>query len=825
MSRRATAGRAARIVDVDVTPVAPPGTLTFTDRISILQAQGVTVYRWGRSEDTSGTVYTMAVGANGTIVNPVTGDYDQGELLENSNGGSSIGMSGAFPDPTYIQVATVEQATWELTAFLQLDQAQTAGRMVMQVNSGADVAGGSECKFLADGASGMKFRFESADDTPTRVIKEGTTTAQIPIGETVMASFVRTAADMECYLNAEARTLTLLSGTLSTWSAPAAGSTRLGAFVGASASNGIDGLLGEWLITSPLTADQRAFLAAHARQNQVIALDLDAGEINEGAAAENYTLINRIHPAAGNTTAITTPASVGTAEDDTNGIVYTPPASVGSDTPDTVGYTNTVGAVTSAEATVSITILDSAAPEPPSTLAEDVRLPTPLVTKNATTTNISTVLSGAQPGDRINLNNGSYGALTISASGTQANPIVIRAANLHQATSETISVTGSWVIVSGLDITGSFRGNGSNIRCTRCLIHGSSLGFQAGPGAHDILVDHCEVYGTVDRMFYLADPKDQLRITVARCWCHSLSSGGSTPGSHGFLWADENVFREKPHDYIIVRLNYIGPGLSGDPSSDWVHDKQSDSIYAFNRFDQSGKLISMRFGLRKRFVGNYAPGMSVNMFDDLGWYYGNICGELRAMAGRSAYYDDTKNLATAENNSVGGFHMTKRTRIAGNTSSILLPWPENGPNNNWCTRTDPDPATLPDPQPCGVSKPARSFNGVTYAADNPSDPDKGIKIRNHSGTITQSTVTCANIPGDGRWQTNIDSQTGVAAPAHWKTELFTQHPWIEALCPNPTSSTGAPAGAHPSSVAQALTRGDAATPHTGPFRDSPGGLP
>jgi hypothetical protein len=268
----------------------------------------------------------------------------------------------------------------------------------------------------------------------------------------------------------------------------------------------------------------------------------------------------------------------------------------------------------------------------------------------------------------------------------------------------------------------------------------------------------------------------------------------------------------------VVRLNYCNGEASG-VNSDLIHHKGSGSIYAFNRFEGGG-LLSYRFGLRTRSIGNYSSGASVNAWDDLGWYYGNLASVIRGPGGRSCYYDDTKNLAGQPNNSVGGFHANKRSRFAGNNCRIDLGWTSGA---NWCTATSPDPATLPDPCATGMIKPARTFNGITYAADNPSHPDVGVKIRAHSGSITLNTESCVNLPGG--WVQNLSSQPAAAAPSSWLAELLAEHPWIGGICPNPTSLTGGPGGSAPWSVAQGLTRGDAATPNTGPFRASPGGLP
>ena len=173
-------------------------------------------------------------------------------------------------------------------------------------------------------------------------------------------------------------------------------------------------------------------------------------------------------------------------------------------------------------------------------------------------------------------------------------------------------------------------------------------------------------------------------------------------------------------------------------------------------------------------------------------------------------------------------HACKRTRLAGNQFSNLI-LGEFGESQNWCNDAGGTDPGLPDPLGAGAVKGARSFGGVNYDGDNPNDPDKGIKIRAHSGTITIRPNTC---PGTA-WVQNLDSAPGSPAPAEWLTQLQAQYPWITGICPNPTSLTGGPGGSAPWSVAQALTRGDAAvsgtppneSPKVGPFRPGPGGLP
>jgi hypothetical protein len=475
----------------------------------------------------------------------------------------------------------------------------------------------------------------------------------------------------------------------------------------------------------------------------------------------------------------------------------------------------------------------SSAP-PAATLPEDEPLPAATATLNATTATFDSVYASAAAGNHIVLANGSYGTKTLSRTFPSGNRLVIRAQNPLGATFTSLTISGSGQIISGVNIdlgstndTGRTCGmNASNVRLTRCKLSNGARSVSFGAGVTDILIDHCDRSRTRLTMFDLADPKDQLRITVARCWCHDLVGLSTNSQSHCFGWAGENVYREK-HENIIVRFTHCGPGLASSvtPSSDWIHHKGSKAIYAFNHCETgAGGIIANRFGLRNRYVGNYMAGINFHAWDDLAWYYGNIVGELRCPIGRSQYFDDTKNLAGSPNNSVGGFHANKRTRISGNNGTIALGWIPDG--TTWCTNTSPDPATLPDPLACGGIKELRTFSGITYAADDPSHPDVGVKIRAHTGTITNSGSGSGGACGASfPWVQNLSNLPSNAAPGNWQSELFDEYPWIQDICPNPTSLTGGPGGSAPWSVAQALTRGNAANPNTGPSRNSPGGLP
>jgi hypothetical protein len=268
--------------------------------------------------------------------------------------------------------------------------------------------------------------------------------------------------------------------------------------------------------------------------------------------------------------------------------------------------------------------------------------------------------------------------------------------------------------------------------------------------------------------------------------------------------------------------------VEDSPFSDHIHQKGSHALYAFTRFE-GGEFLAFRFGMRNRMIGCYSPGSAMNVWDDRHWLFGNVLGHVRCPVGISAYYDTTKNLITVGPNfpggapgaNQGGFPATTRLRMAGNQCSLVTLGMDLS-NNTFSTRQD---GPLPDPQPAGVAKPERVLEDppgtfTTYAAF---PADDGLSIRAHTGPVEIGTgMTHAQVQPQA---VNVSNQPASAAPAVWLTDLVSEYSWITDICPDPTSLTGGPGGTAPWSIAQTLTRGDAANPDTGPFRNSPGGLP
>jgi hypothetical protein len=468
-------------------------------------------------------------------------------------------------------------------------------------------------------------------------------------------------------------------------------------------------------------------------------------------------------------------------------------------------------------------------PPPPSSLPEDEPLPAADVTvTNITPATFADAYNAASLATNtcthLVLNNGNYGSVTLNANKAgataygQGKPIVIRAANLHGATFTSITISGNGHVVSGVLVDRNALESsgipvlisGSNIRFTRSIAREGqgavSIGIGSNPNpVHDVLVDHCELSHYNWRCVNLGGDKAAIRRPIlARCWFHTGVDNGFGPDGSLFstiAFGSENLYREQPVAGI-VRFCYFGPGLQ---DGDHVHTKTSDCIFAFNRADTtpdgSNKNFGNRFGLRCRYIANYLPNQRIPANDSLCWYFGNLCTQIQCWAGRAAYYDDTKN----NSDIVGGFHANNRTRIAGNQTTVRI-----GVNNPaWLTNTF-QPG-LPDPMQAGEVKPARSHDGVNYPADDPDDPDVGIRVYDNSPTE----IDFSNDTDGFRWYTNVQNNSGQLAPSSWADDLPS---WITDIV-DPTKRSNSPW-----SIAEGLTRGDAQNPNTGPFRDGPGGL-
>jgi hypothetical protein len=95
--------------------------------------------------------------------------------------------------------------------------------------------------------------------------------------------------------------------------------------------------------------------------------------------------------------------------------------------------------------------------------------------KNANPSNLSSILSGAQPGDIIQLADGTYGGFSIARSGLAGQPIVIRGSGNTVVNGEVGIFLQNYIHVERLTVNGRIRFNGSNnVSITRNTVNATT---------------------------------------------------------------------------------------------------------------------------------------------------------------------------------------------------------------------------------------------------------------------------------------------------------------------------------------------------------------
>lgn len=118
------------------------------------------------------------------------------------------------------------------------------------------------------------------------------------------------------------------------------------------------------------------------------------------------------------------------------------------------------------------------------TTATTRAVPTPMAgapVKNATPATLASVLSSAQPGDKIVLGAGSYSGFSIGISGQAGKPIVISGQSGAVITGELGIFNQHDIYLENLNVTGRIRFNGSNnVSVVRCTVNAATA--QDGDG-------------------------------------------------------------------------------------------------------------------------------------------------------------------------------------------------------------------------------------------------------------------------------------------------------------------------------------------------------
>lgn len=217
-------------------------------------------------------------------------------------------------------------------------------------------------------------------------------------------------------------------------------------------------------------------------------------------------------------------------------------------------------------------------------------------------------LGGAMPGDCIELADGDYPAPTITAKGTEAAPIVVRAQNRLK-----VNMTGvvklndvSWIVLEGMTFPGaggtSIGGASDHLRVTRSRYNSGS--FHVEGTAHDNRIDHSE-FGPKKDLGNLIQPTGlSTNTTIDHNYLHDVSAAGGNGEETIRLGCCGATFDNHPTGNI-VEYNLL-VGCSGD--AEIISMKSSSNTFRYNTIRNSSGNISLRAGKNNLVYGNFVFG-------------------------------------------------------------------------------------------------------------------------------------------------------------------------------------------------------------------------
>jgi hypothetical protein len=285
-------------------------------------------------------------------------------------------------------------------------------------------------------------------------------------------------------------------------------------------------------------------------------------------------------------------------------------------------------------------------------------------------------LMAAKPGDCLELADGAYGPLEVTAKGTAEAPIQVRAANLLKASATNLVFTGAaHVIVKGLSLSTVLFMNSNYCRVTRCQVKGPGSGYwvrveeQRGcmngcknepPGTSDhSRIDHDDIGGGSSSSDIFNPTAFATNTRIDHNYIHDTSGPHlMTLGCCG-----------PKYDYFesgtIIESNLF-VNASGT-SAEMISIKGANVHFRYNTIRKHNGDVDIRAGRNNSIYGNYilGPGPGLRMYEDNHKVYNNyVVGGLSGNQS-NAIHAPVKNATVVFNLFTGG------VALAGGSNNVL----------------------------------------------------------------------------------------------------------------------------------------------------------
>jgi hypothetical protein len=296
----------------------------------------------------------------------------------------------------------------------------------------------------------------------------------------------------------------------------------------------------------------------------------------------------------------------------------------------------------------------------PGAVASSDVTPTRVITVSSISA-LQSAANSAQPGDRIELTDGSYttsGPISFQRSGTSAAPITIAAQRVGGAeirgTSGFSFSNSDFVVVEGFRFTHSgtitIPGGSEHVRFTRNVVQLSGGTNWVTVTANDAEVDHNTFQNKSSQGVFLQIAGPGSNDMAARTWIHhnyffNHTFGGANGGESIRLGLS---FRQQGSARAIVENNLFE---RTDGDSEAISVKSSDNIVRHNTLRNSRGSIVLRHGNRNTVDGNLMLGNSagIRFYDNDHVIINNLIqgGSGQIIAGSGTVADDTNTTAHA----------------------------------------------------------------------------------------------------------------------------------------------------------------------------------
>jgi poly(beta-D-mannuronate) lyase len=341
-----------------------------------------------------------------------------------------------------------------------------------------------------------------------------------------------------------------------------------------------------------------------------------------------------------------------------------------------------------------------AAPPPPAMTGPDVL---PACTRTVPASGaLAAAITAATPGDCLLVPDGAYGDLTITAKGTEAAPIQVRAMNKLKATAGALQVANSaYVIVQGFSMGTLLIDNSSHARVTRCQIKGGG-----GPAWIRIDVQKGCMNGCTD-----TPPSASESARIDHCEIGPGNTGGDIMNPTALSTnarIDHNHFHDVSSAHVITvgccgpKYDYHDTGhvielnlFTNVRGGELISIKSSNSTFRYNTIRRSGGDVDIRAGRHDFIYGNYIfgpGGGGIRMYEDDHKIYNNYVETGKALqmgppnAGHAAIKNATVVFNTfagsvstsgtgnviANNLVVGGGNLGGTSNLAGSAADLGL---------------------------------------------------------------------------------------------------------------------------------------------------------